>query len=189
MAEQYLTIGYLSTEDLTRIFSKITTDPTMQFNGSLCWIWTATRTRGGYGLVKWGKKLILPHRLMYAWLVHPLPPGKTSGVLDHLCRNRACCNPVHLEFTTEIENYYRGDVNANKTHCPQGHPYDGDNVLIDEKHKQRLCKTCQREGDLRRYHTNGVRKEYLKKWRQENRDKILQYKRRYYARKKAELKA
>lgn len=156
MIEQYLTIEHLSTKDLTRIFSKIKIDLAIQFNGSSCWMWTASRTRGGYGQIKWRNKCVTPHRLLYAWLMHPLPLGKAISVIDHLCRNRACCNPAHLEAVTELENCKRGYgigmVNARKTHCPQGHPYEGDNVFIDKKHKQRLCRACKREGELRRYY-------------------------------------
>ena len=68
--------------------------------------------------------------------------------LDHLCRERACCNPAHLEPVTQAENIRRGE--AVKTHCPQGHPYEGDNLYIDSRGKRR-CKTCIAEQAARRY--------------------------------------
>lgn len=74
--------------------------------------------------------------------------------LDHLCRNRACVNPAHLEQVTHRVNLMRGETlarrNAEKTHCPQGHPYSGDNLAIyrhasgKNKGTHRICRMCHR---------------------------------------------
>jgi hypothetical protein len=108
-----------------------------------CWIWTAQCTPGGYGRFKIGGRPLRAHRVAYELLVGPIPEGL---VLDHLCRVRHCVNPAHLEPVTQRENVLRGDavgaVNAAKTHCPQGHPYDQLNTLMEAG--SRRCLACKR---------------------------------------------
>jgi hypothetical protein len=65
-----------------------------------CWLWTGA-TNLGYGTA--GGRFV--HRRVYEALVGPIPAGR---VLDHLCRTRACCNPLHLEVTTVGDNFDRG---------------------------------------------------------------------------------
>ena len=70
-----------------------------------CWVWTGSRTGAGYGQVwsRRGNRGV--HRIVYEQLVGPIPDGL---VIDHLCRNRSCCNPAHLEPVTMAENVRRG---------------------------------------------------------------------------------
>lgn len=189
MNKQYLTIEYLSTEDLARIFSKINIDPAVQFNSSPCWTWTASQNHG-YGMLRCRNQYLSSHRLMYAWLVSPLPYGKQWGELDHLCRNRACCNPTHLELVSSRINILRGASraahNIQKTHCPQGHPYEGRNILIyPGKPTHRYCRECIRIANQRRYLKNKDRIDaYNKAWRQSHKERSREHTRAYRLRKK-----
>lgn len=70
-----------------------------------CWVWTGNRTSAGYGQVWARRRMLLVHRVVYEQLVGPIPEGL---VIDHLCRNRSCCNPAHLEPVTTAENVRRG---------------------------------------------------------------------------------
>lgn len=81
------------------------------------------------------------HRVVYEALVGPIPDGMQ---LDHLCRNRACVNPMHMEPVTARENQIRGATfaaeAANKTHCKRGHEYVEENLYRYGKHAQ--CRLC-----------------------------------------------
>jgi hypothetical protein len=70
-----------------------------------CWVWTGRKIWNGYGLVYWNGEQWLVHRVSYTLDVGHIPDGLT---IDHLCRNRACRRPAHLEPTTNTENVRRG---------------------------------------------------------------------------------
>lgn len=107
-----------------------------------CWVWMGSKSPNGYGYVSWQDKMTLVHRLIYEERVWPVGEGLQ---LDHLCRNRACCNPMHLEEVSQQENIRRGmggQVNREKIHCPYGHPYDAENT--HHYKGDRWCRECSR---------------------------------------------
>lgn len=168
MATEYLTVEHFSTKDLTRIFSKVTIFPELQFNETSCWIWSTNRSKEGYGLIGWNHTTQLIHRLLFAWLIHPLPKGFQHGEIDHLCKRPSCCNPLHLEFVTRQINTLRsrnvGGVNARKTTCPQGHPLSTDNIYT-VKGRWRTCRTCALTKQKGRFEANPEKvRQYKREW-------------------------
>ena len=117
--------------------------PFLEIKPNGCWQWIRCLV-DGYGQV-WFERRWRSHRLFYEKLVGPIPEGLQ---LDHICRNRACCNPGHLESVTQKENIKRGYgigvKNSKKTHCPKGHEYSGENVFVNKK-GHRYCRPCRRE--------------------------------------------
>jgi HNH endonuclease len=117
-----------------------------------CWEWAGGHNRDGYGTVYTtpGSGPRGAHRVIYELLVGPIPDGLE---IDHLCRNRGCVNPGHMEPVSKRVNLLRGlgvgARNAAKTHCPRGHAYDAANTYISRDGK-RVCRTCHRERALRR---------------------------------------
>lgn len=109
-----------------------------------CWLWTGGMTADGYGAFD----DMLAHRWIWRHLVGPIEDGCE---LDHLCRNRACVNPDHLEAVPSAVNKARSyspwAIHARVTHCPRGHPYEGDNLILEPRSNGRVrrqCRECHR---------------------------------------------
>lgn len=116
-----------------------------------CWIWIGAAIPLGYGRFSWKPCGGYAHRAAYMLFKGKIPSGKE---LDHLCRVPSCVNPDHLEAVTHKVNTYRSPIhNANKTHCPQGHPLSGRNLGRNSTNGSRFCRTCARTRDLRKYWT------------------------------------
>lgn len=107
-----------------------------------CWDWTGS-TQYGYGRFSLNGRSLLAHRVSYTWLRGQIPDHL---VVDHLCRNRGCVNPEHMELVTPKVNKQRQHPNngqASKTHCPQLHPYDAVNTYL-RPGGGRGCNICRR---------------------------------------------
>lgn len=110
-----------------------------------CWVWTgAIDKASGYGRIQEDGSTKYVHRSVYEELVGLIP---TWMQLDHLCRNRACCNPDHLEVVSPAENTARS-ARAVVARCRKGHMLSGDNlrVHLDKRgYRHRICRTCNAE--------------------------------------------
>jgi len=127
-----------------RFWAKINRQSGRSWNGTPCWEWTGKIRPDGYarfgispGVTEYA------HRYAYMLLVGTIPPDLT---LDHLCRNRCCVNPDHLEPVTRGENVLRGEgfmaQQKRQTHCKYGHLFDEANTRIYRG--QRKCRECDR---------------------------------------------
>lgn len=112
-----------------------------------CWEWVKCKDVNGYGMIGVGSrvnksfKVARAHKWAYEMLVGLVPDGME---LDHLCRNRHCVNPSHLEPVSHKENIRRGiNLNRERFMCVAGHPLSGDNLYLAPSGK-RQCKECQR---------------------------------------------
>lgn len=126
----------------SRFWDKVVPEP-----NSGCWLWLGALASGGYG-VSWvvgAGRQRASHRVAYEALVGPVPVGLE---LDHLCRTRSCCNPLHLEPVTHQVNVLRSPIqrpaiNSGKTHCPRGHEYNDANTYLTTA-GIRVCRACRR---------------------------------------------
>lgn len=101
-----------------------------------CWVWTGPVNNNGYGKAV-GTYV---HRLSYAVAKGAIPPNTE---IDHLCRNRRCFNPAHLEAVPHVENMRRSPNTGTKTHCRHGHEYEAHGFWKSKDGRKR-CKECRR---------------------------------------------
>jgi len=122
-----------------------------------CWLWQGALNNSGYGSFRG----VGAHRWAYEHFRDAIPAGFE---IDHLCRNKACVNPDHLELVSHRENSLRSGGwamrHATATHCPAGHPYDVTNT--NHRRGRRYCRECDRIRDKRR-HDAAYWREYRQK--------------------------
>lgn len=112
-----------------------------------CWEWRRGKTAKGYGTFSVRGVKTYAHRYAYELFRDEIPEGLH---IDHLCRNRACCNPWHLEPVTAAENYRRGEMqqrriaaHAARTACKWGHEWNEESERRDAR-GNRYCRLCSR---------------------------------------------
>lgn len=117
-----------------------------------CWVWTAGKMEGYGAFHLSGRRTVHAHIVSFTWEYGDIPEGHER---DHLCRNRACVRPDHLEAVTHWTNVARGisphGLNAAKTHCRNGHDFSPENTRVNSK-GQRVCITCARAACLAWYY-------------------------------------
>jgi hypothetical protein len=161
-----------------RFWDKAVVEPTG------CWRWDASCNSKGYGLYSVGQGVLwLAHRAAFTALRGVIPEGLQ---IDHLCRNKRCVNPDHLEAVTAQVNVQRASAAPEsiarvaarveaRTHCAQGHPLSGDNVRLVKDRKgnvSRQCRICLR--------AHNVKKRKLVQADPEKRAARNAYSRQYY---------
>jgi hypothetical protein len=107
-----------------------------------CWEWMGWRATTGYGVFNMNDRQYLAHRLVWESLVGIIPPRLQ---IDHLCRNKGCVNPDHLEVVSGPENARR--ANEKKDRCGKGHPLD---VAFIKPNGIRNCRYCVLDSTKRR---------------------------------------
>ncbi len=138
------------------VFVRVGSNPRFPWTGYIiqesgCWEWTGRLNEAGYGIVSTGlRKRERAHRIVYESNVGPVPVGLE---LDHLCRNRSCVNPSHMEPVTHKENCLRGkgptSDYAKRTHCKNGHLLTVNTTGVLKG--TRVCVLCKRTASLERH--------------------------------------
>jgi len=135
--------GRIVGDDARRFWAKVE-------KGRRCWLWRGHVDEKGYGRFDWNDQHGYAHR--FSWEVangEALPPLTAGGMeIDHLCHNRQCVRPGHLQLVPRRENVRRAfsaaGIHHRTTHCPQGHPYDEANTWLDQRGRtpRRRCRQC-----------------------------------------------
>lgn len=140
-------MGNATPIDIDDIWQRI--ERKVRVSPSGCWEYTGHITPGGYGSFRW-IDTYATHRAAYWYHVGDIPDGTE---IDHLCRNRACCNPDHLEAVVHQENVRRG-LRGAMTDCARGHQLTEENTYT-QSNGSRECRICRRERK-RRYRQRNI---------------------------------
>lgn len=161
MSESHI---YIQNKQLSRFWFKV-----LNYNEYDCWNWIGSKNSRGYGTVGYQKRIWLAHRLSWFFKYGFFTPGK---ILNHLCLNTSCVNPLHLEEVTHKENSNYGclygkmsvkpmvEAHAKncraKKYCKHGHEFTVENTII-RKNGNRSCRKC-----MQRHWREHARKKYNK---------------------------
>ena len=110
----------------------------------MCWIWRGSLTTRGYGQFYFDNKLVTAHRWIYEQLIAPVP---VELVVDHLCFDKRCVRPSHLEPVTQQENAERWYKAYPYSSCARGHPFKDGSFKVQDRpggKSRRVCYICQR---------------------------------------------
>jgi hypothetical protein len=107
-----------------------------------CWPWQKSCGSHGYGQTWDGSRVLLAHRV--AWVLSNQQQIPDDMTIDHLCRNKLCCNPHHLRLLSNLENAKLNGQSI-KTSCPQGHEYTEENTYIQPSNGSRRCRECAKK--------------------------------------------
>lgn len=132
-----------------------------------CWIWTGALDKG-YGAINWNGSRRCAHRVLYEILRGPIPNGYEC---HHLCGNRSCINPNHIELVTRSEHMQldgRGlkliknaaAKNHAKTHCKRGHKYT-DKTMFIPLGGWRTCRVCMNQATKEKRRTDPTYRERI----------------------------
>lgn len=116
-----------------------------------CWKWNGPISIYGYGRLMESvgnrkTKQLMAHRFAYEEIVGKIKEGMT---IDHVCRNRSCVNPAHMEIVTRAENSMRAhskNMDAMRDNrCTKGHKIEGENLVLEKRKngsERKRCRTC-----------------------------------------------
>jgi HNH endonuclease len=145
-----------------------------------CWDWTACKDKHRYGRFYAGSRVQGAHRVAFAFVNGDIPAEMR---IVHICNRLCCVNPSHLQAVTHAQSMRiivsrdGIDHNANKTHCPKGHPYDPENTYLGPRGNGRTyrhCRICKR-ARRKQYHADNRDRLNMaaKERRAANREKML----------------